>query len=102
VITTDRGLVPPEQFVTIEDLRKMAGNCIDPKELKYRKPLERDVARIAGKCDVVLLGSVASGKYVEILVEILGARLLFPGEFVGVGICRVGGCCCGAWRSGGS
>ena len=35
--------------------------------------------------EVVLLGSVATGKYVDILVERLGDRLLFPADFVGRG-----------------
>jgi hypothetical protein len=33
----------------------------------------------------VLLGSVATGKYVDVLLEFMGERLLFPREFVGRG-----------------
>ena len=40
---------------------------------------------------MVLLGSVASDKYVEPLTSVLGDRLLFPGEFVGRGDMSRGG-----------
>ena len=33
----------------------------------------------------MLLGSVATGKYVDVLLDVLGDRLLFPSEFVGRG-----------------
>jgi hypothetical protein len=39
----------------------------------------------------VLLGSIASGKYVELLTSVLGRRLLFPGDFVGRGDMSRGG-----------
>ncbi|HEV8454572.1 MAG TPA: hypothetical protein VGQ24_06755, partial [Gemmatimonadales bacterium] len=53
----------------------------------YREPLARDLARLSQEADaeVVLLGSVATGKYVDVLLEFLGERLLFPREFVGRG-----------------
>ncbi|HEX8523253.1 MAG TPA: hypothetical protein VF669_13430 [Tepidisphaeraceae bacterium] len=90
VITTDRGLVSPDELITLDDLRAMAGNCIDTREQRYRGPLERDVKGLPS-CDVVLLGSVASGKYVDILLDILGPRLKFPAEFVGRGDMSRGG-----------
>ena len=40
---------------------------------------------------VVLLGSVASGKYVNVLLEVFGERLRFPAEFVGRGDMSRGG-----------
>jgi hypothetical protein len=40
---------------------------------------------------VVLLGSVATGKYVSILIEILRDRIQFPAEFVGRGDMSRGG-----------
>ena len=61
----------------------------------YRKALERDVHHIAKKLkrgsQVVLLGSVASGKYVDILLPILGDRLRYPTSFVGRGDMSRGG-----------
>jgi hypothetical protein len=54
---------------------------------RYRLPLERDLAPLVASpsLEVVLLGSIATGKYVDILVESLGDRLLFPTTFVGRG-----------------
>jgi hypothetical protein len=40
---------------------------------------------------VVLLGSIASGKYVDLLVSVLGPRLFFPADFVGRGDMSRGG-----------
>jgi hypothetical protein len=41
--------------------------------------------------EVVLLGSIATAKYVEPLVEVLGERLLLPKDFVGRGDMSRGG-----------
>jgi hypothetical protein len=49
---------------------------------------------------VVLLGSIASDKYVEPLLATLGARLLFPVEFVGRGDMSRGGLLLRAVRAG--
>ena len=42
-------------------------------------------------CDVVLLGSIASGKYVDVLLEVFGERLRFPQAFIGRGDMSRGG-----------
>ena len=86
VITTNRGLVPAEQFISIADLRDMGGVDIECDDPRYREPLERDARALAARTDVeqvVLLGSVATRKYVDVLLEALGDRLYFPSEFVG-------------------
>jgi hypothetical protein len=87
VITTDRGLLPPGTEISHHDLRRFAAVDIDLEEPGYRRPLERDAEALSGMKDieVVLLGSVATGKYVDILLEGLGDRLLFPADFVGRG-----------------
>ena len=46
---------------------------------------------VGPECDVVLLGSVATGKYVEPLTEVFGPRLLFPTDFAGRGDMSRGG-----------
>jgi hypothetical protein len=87
VITTDRGLLAAHTVVSAEDLRRFGTVDISEKEPGYSVPLARD-ARLLRELDnveVVLLGSVATGKYVDILVEAIGERLLFPAEFVGRG-----------------
>ena len=46
---------------------------------------------IGPDCAVVLLGSIASPKYVDVLQTIFGQRLLFPADFVGRGDMSRGG-----------
>lgn len=95
VITQGAGLVPPETIVGLDSLRAIASVPIDAADPRYREPLERDarlIAEAAGPdCDFVLLGSIASEKYAEPLLRILGDRLLFPAEFVGRGDMSRGG-----------
>jgi hypothetical protein len=94
VITTNRGLVPADTTVTLNDLRDMGCVDIAADEHRYRRPLARDTRALAGlksDCQFVLLGSVATGKYVDVLLEALGERLLFPEAFVGRGDMSRGG-----------
>lgn len=87
VITTNRGLLSPEATIAAADLLEFGTVDISADHPDYRVPLTRDVTRLSGlgQTEVVLLGSVATGKYVDILLEALGERLLFPAEFVGRG-----------------
>lgn len=104
VITPDRGLVAPETVVTVEALREMARVPVEAGEARYMEPLRRDIGTLraaAGpECAVVLLGSVATGKYVDPLVDEFGERLLFPAEFVGRGDMSRGGLLLRCARSG--
>ena len=43
------------------------------------------------ECEVVLLGSIATGKYLDLLAGPFGERLRFPSEFVGRGDMSRGG-----------
>ncbi|HEU4681710.1 MAG TPA: hypothetical protein VFS51_08195 [Gemmatimonadales bacterium] len=87
IITTDRGLLPADVMITARDLREFGGVDIQSDQPRFREPLARDVARIRrhGDVELVLLGSIATGKYVDVLAEMIGTRLLFPTEFVGRG-----------------
>jgi hypothetical protein len=87
VITTDRGLLAADTAIQARDLLEFGTVDIRPDHPRYRGPLERDVARLrqVPEVEVVLLGSVATGKYVDILLEVMGDRLLFPIDFVGRG-----------------
>ena len=87
VITTDRGLLSPDTVIGARHLVEFGSVDIQPEHPGYRRPLERDVSRLCERDDVevVLLGSIATGKYVDLLLELLGNRLLFPGDFVGRG-----------------
>lgn len=95
VITPDRGLVPVDQRIHVDDLKASAGVPIDLAEPRFRQPFERDSLALAEQagpgCDIILLGSVATAKYVDPLLTIFGERLLFPGEFVGRGDMSRGG-----------
>jgi hypothetical protein len=87
VITANRGLVPADSPVSRAELRAFGSVDIHPDDPRYRGPMERDVARLAKRSDLelVLLGSVATGKYVDVLLDLVGERLLFPTDFVGRG-----------------
>lgn len=86
LITTDRGLVSPDAPVTLDDLRAFGTSDVDVANPKYRVPLARDAGRLAHRSpEVILLGSVATGKYLDLLLEHFGHHLLFPTEFIGRG-----------------
>jgi predicted kinase len=89
VITAARGLWSPERIVTRQDLIDISSAPVDAADPRYRIPLEHD-ARIlcdamGEHCEAVLLGSIATSKYVEPLSGIFGSRLMFPVEFLGRG-----------------
>lgn len=89
VITTCCGLVPMDRVITRDELLIMGGVPIDADDERYRTPLVRDAAtlseRIGKEGRVVLLGSIATAKYVGVLTDVFGDRLLFPKDFVGRG-----------------
>jgi len=95
VITPTRGLLPPGAVVSADLLTEFAGVDISQGDARYRRPLERDlhslVARTGDDARMVLLGSIATGKYVEVLTETLGSRLHFPPSFIGRGDMSRGG-----------
>ncbi|MEX2284942.1 MAG: hypothetical protein WEE89_20815 [Gemmatimonadota bacterium] len=95
VITPSRGLLNPDLHVTIDVLHEFAGVPIDLDEPRYFDPFESDAQKLAKRvgdsCEVVLLGSVATDKYVAILSHAFGERLRFPAEFVGRGDMSRGG-----------
>jgi hypothetical protein len=95
VITPDAGLRPPDQRVTLVTLRASARVDIHAANPRYRRPLltsARVVAETIGPvAPVTLLGSIASDKYVDVLLEVFGERLTFPAAFVGRGDMSRGG-----------
>ena len=95
VITPNAGLRAADVAVTRESIQAFAGEPIDLANASYRRPLEQGArtlcSSIGPDCDVVLLGSIASGKYVDILDAVFGERLLFPSDFVGRGDMSRGG-----------
>jgi hypothetical protein len=95
IITPSRGLFSPHMVVTMELFREFIAEPVHAENRGYRLPLERDarrlLAQLDAETDVVLLGSIASLKYVAPLSAILGERLLFPSEFAGRGNMSRGG-----------
>jgi hypothetical protein len=95
VITPNAGLRSADTRVTVDTFRRFASAEIDVANPVYRRPLERAaravLTAVGPECDVVLLGSIASGKYVDLLLPIFGSRLVFPYHFVGRGDMSRGG-----------
>jgi hypothetical protein len=95
IITPNAGLRSPDTSVSHEAVRAFGRGDIDADNARYRRPLEASArvlfAEIGPDCDVVLLGSVASPKYVDVLIGIFGERLRFPVAFVGRGDMSRGG-----------
>ena len=95
VITTNRGLVAPEERVGPDDLEEFA--CVDLAEAgaAFERPLVRDAdqlrATLGGDALAVLLGSIATNKYVTPLMRVFGERLVFPRDFIGRGDMSRGG-----------
>jgi len=95
IITPAAGLLLPEEPMTLQKLQAICGTSVDPENPTYRGPLDRDAFRLREALDpdaqVILLGSIATPKYVLPLLEIFGDRLLFPSDFVGLGDMSRGG-----------
>src|SRR6266404_5044335 len=95
VITPTRGLIDSRTRICLDDLREFAEVDIDQDDPRYRMPIERDARHLATKLpaqsEVILLGSIATGKYVDVLLDNFGQRLRFPADFVGRGDMSRGG-----------
>jgi hypothetical protein len=95
VITPTDGLELVETAVDVRRLRRFASVDIQAGDPRYRRPLLRDTRKLAHALgpdsEVVLLGSIATGKYLDPLLEVLGERLRFPSAFVGRGDMSRGG-----------
>jgi len=96
------GLRAPEALVSVAILRAMGE--IEVESSAFVQPLVRDARLVAQRCGpaarVVLLGSIATGKYVDSLLDVFGAQLVFPELFVGRGDMSRGGLLLRAARSG--
>lgn len=95
VVTPGRGMLPVDEPVGLDALRAFAGTAVDPEEPAYVDALVRAAADLAAgparEGTVVLLGSIASERYLEPLANVLGRRLLFPSAFIGRGDMSRGG-----------
>jgi hypothetical protein len=95
VITPTRGLVDAGTRIRLDDLREFATVDIQTDDPRFRAPIERDARALAKKLptrsEIVLLGSIATGKYVNVLLASFADRLRFPVDFVGRGDMSRGG-----------
>src|SRR5688572_13220143 len=89
VISPGEGLRFLYEPVTVERLQAWAGVDIDEANPRFTEPLiahARALEQAFGdRARFVLLGSVASDKYVRPLTQVFGERILFPKDFVGRG-----------------
>jgi hypothetical protein len=102
VMAPGLGLHPPETPISIAHLQAMGAVEVEsePFVAQLRADATRINAELRADTQVVLLGSIASGKYVDTLIDVFGARLVFPAEFVGRGDMSRGGMMLRAARSG--
>ena len=95
IITPTAGLMPCDTPIGIAQLRGFSRVPINIKNQRYRTSLCRaghDFAdQIGPACEVVLLGSIASTKYLNLLLPIFGERLRVPAAFIGLGDMSRGG-----------
>lgn len=87
VITPTRGLLAVDTAVGSADLQHFATVPVDAKETRFTMPLRATAEALASSRlhEIVLLGSVATGKYLDTLLPVFGERLLFPAAFLGLG-----------------
>ena len=87
IITASRGLIAAETLIGTRDLSEFAKVPVETKESRFTGPLKESIQAMSqfGSFEVILLGSIATGKYTDTLLPILGERLLFPADFAGRG-----------------
>src|SRR5688572_14642785 len=76
IITPTAGLVPHDTLIRLAKLRGFGRVPIHLKNRLYRSALRRTAKKLAleigSDCELILLGSIASGKYLDILGPIFG------------------------------
>jgi hypothetical protein len=89
VISPSEGLRRLHEHVTRDRLLAWADVSIDEGNPRFTGPLVEQAVALerahGARTRFVLLGSVATDKYVGPLMEVLGERLVFPMDFVGRG-----------------
>ena len=95
VITANAGLLDPLTHVTPQALRLFGKVDIHEDDPRYHKPLRRDATALARDLApggaALLLGSIATAKYRDVLLDVFDERLLFPRDFIGRGDMSRGG-----------
>ena len=95
VITPTRGLQPPDVLIDRDVIEEFATLDVSHDEPRYRNPLVADARTLANAlaedARIVLLGSVATAKYLDVLADAFQSRLYFPSAFIGRGDMSRGG-----------
>jgi hypothetical protein len=95
IITTNRGLLTPAEPVAAADVRAFGTEKIESAGERFSAPLRHAAAALDERAGpgarIVLLGSIATAKYTEVLLDVFADRLLFPVAFVGRGDMSRGG-----------
>src|SRR5207249_12010381 len=78
VIVPGLGLRAPHDTIDLDGLHAIARVPVDPEEQRYTRPLQRDAARLAERLQAtdtaVLLGSIATAKYLDPLKAVLDRK----------------------------
>jgi hypothetical protein len=89
IITPGEGLIAADESVTVDRLDAWGSVAVDARNPIFTGPLYRDAENLeranGSQTRFVLLGSVATSKYVRPLTAVFGDHLLFPQDFVGRG-----------------
>lgn len=89
VITSNAGLVDPACVIGPAELAAFGTTEIAADDPRYHRPLRRHAQRLRRQLGpagaVILLGSIATPKYRDVLLDVFGTRLFFPLDFVGRG-----------------
>ena len=95
IITPTAGLMPDDTMIRLSKLHGFRRGRIHVKNRHYCSSLRRSARLLATQmgsdCELVLLGSLATGKYLDLLKPIFGSRLRVPQEFIGRGDMSRGG-----------
>jgi hypothetical protein len=104
LITPGHGLCRAATQVRVAELSAISEVDVDAANPAFVTPLLRDAEllrqALPQHAQVVLLGSIATPKYVDPLLSVFGERLLFPRDFVGRGDMSRGGMLLRAVREG--
>jgi hypothetical protein len=89
VISPAEGLRSLQEHVTADRLRAWSNAAVDARNPLFTRPLYEHAEQLerahGSETRFVLLGSVATSKYVRPLATVFGDHLLFPRQFVGRG-----------------
>lgn len=89
VIAPGFGFVPDGWRLNAQRMEILRRTPIDLKNPAYCEPMRQHAEMLKqalpDDTEVVLLGSIATGKYVDLLLPVFGNRLVFPRCFVGIG-----------------